>query len=76
VEIFELDEIDHVGDMGFEVDLGRGEVHPFAQTGEGDGIGIVPLLSELAGDSLPTPAAEPTTSDQHVSGHPKDLLLR
>ena len=60
----------------FKVDLGRGEVHTFAQAGEGDGIGIVSFLSESTGDSLPTPAAEPTTTDQHVSGHPKDLLLR
>jgi hypothetical protein len=60
----------------FKVDLGRGEVHSFAQAGEDDGIGIVSFLSESTGDSLPTPAAEPTTTDQHVSGHPKDLLYR
>jgi hypothetical protein len=60
----------------FKVDLGRGEVHSLAQAGEGDGIGIVSFLCESTGDSLPTPAAEPTTTDQHVSGHPKDLLYR
>jgi hypothetical protein len=49
-------------------------VHPFAQAGEGDGVGVVPLLSESAGDSLPTPAPKPTTTDQHVSCHPQDLL--
>ena len=76
MEILELDEIDHVGDVGFEVDLGRGEVHPFAQACEGDGIDVVPLLSEPAGYSPPTPAPEPTPTDQHVSCHPKDLLLR
>jgi hypothetical protein len=43
----------------FKVDLGRGEVHSFAQAGEDDGIGIVSFLSESTGDSLPTPAAEP-----------------
>jgi hypothetical protein len=76
VEILELYELDHVGDMGFEVDFGACEVHPFAQAGEGDGIDIVTLLSESTGDSLPTPAPEPTTTDQHVSCHPKALLLR
>jgi hypothetical protein len=75
-EILELDEIDHVGDVGVEVDFGACEVHRFAQAGEGDGTGIVPLIPESTDDSLPTPAPEPTTTDQHVRGHPKDLLLR
>ena len=60
----------------FKVDLGRGELHSFAQTGEGGRIGIVTLLSESTGDSLPTPAPQPITTDQHVSSHPKDLLFR
>lgn len=76
MEILELYEVNHVGDVSFKVDFGACEVHSFAQAGEGDGIGIVSLLSESTADSLPTLAAEPTTTDQHVSGHPKDLLLR
>jgi hypothetical protein len=51
-------------------------VHPFAQTREGDGIDVVPLLSESPGDFLPTPAPQPTSTDQDVDAHPKDLLLR
>jgi len=35
----------------------------------------VVLLSEPTGDSLPTPAPEPTTTDQDVDAHPKDLLV-
>jgi hypothetical protein len=50
------------------------EVHPFAQAGEGDRIGVVPLVSELAGYGLPAPATEPSTADQHVRSPPKDLL--
>jgi hypothetical protein len=76
VEILEFDEIHNVGDVGFEVYFGVCEVHPFAQTGEGDEIGIVPLLSEPTGDCLPTPAPKPTTTDQDINGHPKRLLLR
>jgi len=76
VEILELDEIHHVGDMSFEIDFGACEVYPFAQTGEGGRIGIVPLLSEPTGDSLSTPAPKPTTTDQDVDGHPKVLLVR
>jgi hypothetical protein len=76
VEILEFDEIHNVGDVGFEVYFGVCEVHPFAQTGEGDEIGIVPLLSEPTGDCLPTPAPKPTTTDQDVDAHPKDLLVR
>jgi hypothetical protein len=34
----------------------------------------VSLISETAGDGLPAPASEPGAPDQHVSGHPKDLL--
>jgi hypothetical protein len=64
------------GYVGLEVDLGRGEVHAIAQAGEGDGIGVVPLLPESAGDSLPTPSSQPTTADQDVCCHLQDLLLR
>ena len=76
MEILELYDINHVSDMSCKVDFRACEVHSFAQSGEGNRIGIESLLSEPTGDSLPTPAAEPTTTDQHVSGHPKDLLLR
>jgi hypothetical protein len=31
VEVLELDEINHVSDVGLEVDLGACEMHPFAQ---------------------------------------------
>ncbi len=48
MEILELYEINHVGDMSFKVDFGACEVHSFAQASEGDGIGIVSLLSESA----------------------------
>src|SRR5215203_6495706 len=75
VEVLELDEVDHVGYVGVEVDFGACEVHPFAQAGEGEGVGVVPLLSESAGYGLPAPAPEPSTTDQHVRSHPKDLLL-
>ena len=74
MEVLELDEVDHVGDVSLEVYFRTREVHPFAQAGEGDGVGVVPLLSQSAGDGLPAPAAEPTTPDQHVRSHPKDLL--
>jgi hypothetical protein len=50
-------------------------VHPFAQAGERDGIGIVCLIPEPTGDPLPTPAPEPATTDQNVNRHPKDLLF-
>jgi hypothetical protein len=76
LEILERDEIDHVGYVSFEVDFGACEVHPFAQTGEGSGIGVVSLLPEPRGDSLPTPAPEPTTPDQDINSHPKNVLVR
>jgi hypothetical protein len=75
-EVLEPDEVDHVGDVGLEVDLRRGEMHSLAQAGEGDGVGVVALLPELTGDRPPAPAPEPTTTDQYVNGHPKRLLLR
>jgi len=62
VEILELYEVHHVGYVSFQVDLGRGEVHPLTKTGEGDRIGIVSLLSEATGDSLPTPAPQPSAT--------------
>src|SRR5215204_1681606 len=62
VEILELYEVHHVGYVSFQVDLGRGEVHPLTKTSEGDRIGIVSLLSEATGDSLPTPAPQPSAT--------------
>src|SRR5215212_3088085 len=56
VKILELDQVDHVGDVGIEVDLRRGEVHSLAQAGEGEGVGIVSLLPEAPGYGLPAPA--------------------
>jgi hypothetical protein len=73
-QTLELEEVDHVGYVGFEVDLGTGEVHPFAEAGEAERINVMTLISEPAGDGPPTPASEPGATDQHVSGHPKDLL--
>jgi hypothetical protein len=34
-------------------------VHSLAETGEGDGVGVVPLASEEAGYGFPTPAPQP-----------------
>ncbi len=60
--------------MSVEVPLGIGEVRTFAQTGEGGAVDIVPSISEQTGDGSPTPAPEPTTTDQHVMGHLENLL--
>ena len=49
-------------------------MHPFAEAGKDDGLGLVPLISETARDGLPSPASEPSAPDQNVCGHPKDLL--
>ena len=57
MEILELDEVHHVGDVSVQVDLGRGEVHALAEPGEGNGVGVVAAISQLAGHGLPTPAA-------------------
>jgi hypothetical protein len=35
VEVLELDEVHHVGDVSVYVDVGRGEVRPLAEAGEG-----------------------------------------
>jgi hypothetical protein len=51
-------------------------VRPFAETGEGDGISIVALVSELAGYGFPAPAPKLDATDQHVLSHPKDLPWR
>src|SRR5919202_3256016 len=61
--------------MSFKVDFGACQVHSFAQAGEGDGVHIVAVISQPAGDSLPTPAPQPSTTDQHVSCHMQDLLI-
>jgi hypothetical protein len=74
VQIFELDEVCHIGNVSVEVHLGTGEVHPFAQAGEGSGIHIVSFFSESTGDGTPTPAPEPSATDQYVMCHPENLL--
>ena len=47
----------------------------FAQAGEGDGVGVVSLVSESAGYGLPTPAPQPGATHQRVSCHLQDLLI-
>jgi hypothetical protein len=73
-EVFELDDVCYVGNVGVEVHLGSGEVHALAQTREGNGVDIMSLRSESTGDSLPTPATEPSATDQYMMGHPEDPL--
>jgi hypothetical protein len=75
VEILELDEVHHVGYVGLEVNLGRGEVYSLTEAGEGDGVGVVASISQPTGDGLPTPAAQPSATDLHVSCHLQDLLI-
>jgi hypothetical protein len=55
------------------VHLGTVEVRPFAETGEGDGVGGVPLVSEAAGYGFIASAPQPGAPDQHVDRHPKGL---
>jgi hypothetical protein len=65
VEILELDEVHHVGDVSVQVDLGRGEVHALAEPGEGNGVGVVAAISQPAGHGLPTlepPSQAPPTN--------------
>jgi hypothetical protein len=75
VEVLELDEVDHVGYVGLEVDLGRGEVHSFGEAGEGGGVDVVVLLSQLPGDLLPAPSSQPAAADEHVGRHSQALLV-
>jgi hypothetical protein len=75
VEVLVLYKVHHVGDVGFEVDLGRGEVHPLAQASEGSGIGVVAVFSQPAGDLLPALAPQPAAAHQHVSPHSQNLLV-
>jgi len=57
MEILELDEVHHVGDVSVQGDFGGGEVHALAESSEGDGVGVVTVVSQSTGDGLPTPAA-------------------
>jgi hypothetical protein len=34
----------------------------------------VAVISQPAGDGLPTPASEPASADQHIGRHPQHLL--
>jgi hypothetical protein len=56
-EVLEFDEVHNVGYVGLQVDFGRGAVDPFAEPGEGDGVGVVALVSEVAGYGFPTPSS-------------------
>jgi hypothetical protein len=76
VEVLGLDQVHHVGEVGVEADLGAGEVHPVAKAGEGHRIDVVAAVTELPGDRLPGPAAEPGARHQHVGGHLVRLLGR
>ena len=62
VEILELYEVNRVGDMRSEVDFGACEVHPLAKPGEGDGVGVVAVISQATGDPLPTLASQPSAT--------------
>src|SRR3712207_2638761 len=75
-EVLELDDVNDVGYVSLQVHFGASEVRPFAETGEGEGVGVVALVSELAGYWFPTPAPQPGAPDQHVRSHPKDLPWR
>jgi hypothetical protein len=58
-KVLELDEVNGVGDVRFQVHFGACEVRPFAETAEGDGISVAALVSELGGYGFPTPARRP-----------------
>ena len=78
VQILELDEVDDVLYVRLEVHLGTGEVLPFAQAREGDGVDVVTVFSQAPGDGLPAPASQPRAADQNVGSSsaepPRDPL--
>ena len=69
VQVLSLDQVDDVGDVGVQVDLGRGLVGAVPQPGERHRVDLVALAAELVGDRLPGPTAEPGPWDENVGGH-------
>src|SRR3712207_4905685 len=74
-QVLELQQIDHVRYVGLEIDLRRSEMHPLAETGKGERVGVVSGISQPPGDGLPAPSPQPSVADQHVSCHQKYLLI-
>jgi hypothetical protein len=66
VEILEEDEVDHIHDVGLEVDVGAVEVHPFAEAGERDTVDRVTVVGQEPAGLLPFPCAGGGTVDDHV----------
>jgi hypothetical protein len=53
VEVLDLHQVDDVGEVGVEVDLGTGKVRAFSQPGEGHRVDVVAVLPQLAGHRPP-----------------------
>ena len=66
MQILEEDEVHHIVDVGFEIDVGTGEMDAFAEAGEGGAVDGVAISLEEVGRGLPFPAAGGGTMDHHV----------
>src|SRR5690606_32939818 len=68
-QVLEFENVDDVLDMGFEGDLGGGEMHPLPYSGDRRGVHLMPRCPELSGRGLEVPAARPPPVNDHDRRH-------
>ena len=56
VQILELEKVNDILYVSLQIHLRSSKMHPFTESREGDWVGVVTVISQPAGDGLPTPA--------------------
>ena len=68
-QLFGIQRAQHVGDVGFQIDLGVQQVGALAQSGQRDGVGAVAGADQRAQRVAPIPGATPGAVNEQVVGH-------